>query len=465
MIEFIKSDRILKYYLGFFLFAVIFIVLQGPNLDLICSLLLPILDILLIGQYCRISKWQSEGVFITFIFMNALIIRIMGVFVMQNILVTYIGMPFLSYKDDYIYNQAAIEILYRWKASGFGFYDDIAFSHDTYSGFPNFSAALMLWFGTSPLVPRIGNAVLSAFTAVIGYLICRNYASQDRARYIGVLLSLLPLTIIFATLQLKDTLLLFFTSLSLYASVNILQNKKLLLSKLLLVVSLIGMTFGRTASIVPILGGLAFMMIYGSTQNSRNKVLKFIIFIAVIVLLTKGYEYLETVGFVSLNDYFDSRYHSMSTSSVYDTESRVTQFSWAKYLGAPLYFACALFLPPVLLIDVGETINYSAWAMLEHFAFLPFIIPALFMCYTNRKSHPVALYLLVVYLMFKIGQANTVFTSLSPRQSLGTLFIMYLMLPMYRPVKEKWTHAILFMSLFIIGAYNIIRLYSHGMLS
>lgn len=434
-------------------------------MGLFCSLLLPIFDILLVRYYYRIGKRQSEKKFILFLFINALFVRIIGVFVMKEILMAYMGMPFLSYKDDYIYNNESIEIMHRWELSGVGFYDDIAFSSNTYSGFPNFSAALMFLFGPSPLVPRIGNAVLSTFTVILGYLICRKYAPKKSTRFIGVLLAYLPLTITFSALQLKDTLLLFFTVLGIYSCINILQNHRLLLSILLLVISLIGISFGRPATIVPVFGALIITIIYNIfSRYSSNNVLKLLSIIITIALLVKGYQYLETIGFVSVSDYFDSRYKILSESSIYDSKAQITRYSFAKYLGAPLYLLGALFLPPAVLVDVGETINYSAWVMLEHYAFLPFIIPAIFVSFTNRKTEPIPFYLLIVYLLFKIGQANSVLTSLSVRQSLGTLFVMYLMLPMYRPPKKHWTNVIVFVSLFIIAIYNMVRLYTHGML-
>ena len=40
---------------------------------------------------------------------------------------------------------------------------------------------------------------------------------------------------------------------------------------------------------------------------------------------------------------------------------------------------------------------------------------------------------------------------------------MYLMLPMYQPVKRGWQTAIIIVSIIILFAYNYARLTSHGL--
>lgn len=462
------ENQIIRKSIGFYLLLLLFsvtftLVFQGFR-DFLLSLFLPILDILALNQFFRKGKNLSERSFIYSIFFWSLFIRVLAVFVMGKILVVYNGMPFISDKDDYNYQMAAIEILERWKISGFGFYDDIRFSSDTYSGFPNFSAALMYLFGTSFWVPRIGNAVLSSFTVVLGYKICRKYADTDSARFLGVLLCLLPFTIIFCSLQLKDTLLLFFMTLALYSSSNILENKRIIKSIFLLTISFIGISFCRPATIVPILGGLICMGIDNILfRHSRHFLPKLLVFIVVFVLLMQSYQFLNSLGFESMDDYFTSRYEKMSNTSIQNSKSNIKNLSIAAYLGAPLYILGGFFLPPPLLVDLEESINYPAWGVLQHFAFLPFLIPAMFFCFKDRKNNPIPFFILLVYILLRIGMANALFTVFSPRQSLGAIFVMYLMLPMYRPVKRGWQTAIIIISMVVLIVYNLVRLRSHGM--
>ena len=464
MVENQITRRSIRYYILLFLFSVIFTLAFQGFKDFLLSLVLPIIDIIVLYYYYSEGIKLSEKYFVYSIFFNSLIIRIAAVFIMGKILMAYNGVPYISDNDDYNYQIAAVEILERWKILGFGFYNDIRFSADTYSGFPNFSAALMYLFGTSFWIPRIGNAVLSSFTVVIGYKISKKYSDTSSSRYLGVLLCLLPFTIIFASLQLKDTLLLFFTVLALYSCSNIIENNKIIKSILLLVISFVGISFGRPATIVPIAGGLLIMLINSSlSKGSSHVILKILVFAIVIVLMIQSYGFLSTMGFEAMDDYFDSRYEIMSTVTIQDTKANIRNLSVADYLGAPLYIVGGFFLPPALLIDLGDVINYPVWGVLQHFAFLPFLIPAMYFCFKERKYNPIPFFLLLVYILLRIGMANALFTVFSPRQSLGAIFVMYLMLPMYRPVKKGWQTAIIIISIVVMIVYNLVRLRSHGM--
>lgn len=465
MIENKIIRKSLHYYVALLLFSIAFTLFFQGFKDFLWSLLIPLFDIIFLSYYYNNGLLKSERQFVRSIFLWSLFIRVLSVFIMGKILIAYNGMPFISDKDDYIYQLASIEILERWKVSGIGFYDDIRFSADTYSGFPNFSAALMYLFGTSFWVPRLGNAFLSSLTVVLGYKISKKYASFESSRFLGVLLCLLPFTIIFSSLQLKDTLLLFFTTLALYASSNIIENKSIGKSIVLLVIAFVGISFGRPAAIVPIVGGLVFMLIENTIfRNSRHGVLKILVFCIVLFFLMKAYQYLGSLGFESIDEYFETRTRAMTENTLQDTNSKIRNFSIAEYLGAPLYIIGGFFLPPALLVDLGEgIINYPVWGVLQHFAFLPFLIPAMYFCFVKRRECPIPFFLFVVYILFRIGQANSLFTVFSPRQSLSTVFLMYLMLPMYRPVKQGWQTAIIIISIVVIAAYNLVRLYSHGL--
>lgn len=465
MIENQIIRRALGYFLVLLLFSVSFtLVFQGSQ-DFLLSLVLPIFDILFLDYYFHKGIAKSEKHFVYSIFFWSLFIRVVAVFIMGKILIHYNGMPFISDKDDYNYQMAAVEIMNRWKTSGFGFYYDIRFSSDSYSGFPNFSAALMYVFGTSFWIPRLGNAFLSSITVVVGYKLAKKYSTIESARFLGALLCLLPFTIIFSSLQLKDTLLLFFTVLALYSSSNILENKKIIKSIVLLTISIIGISFGRPATIVPIAGGLVLMMINNLfSRNPGYVVFKILVLGAVVFLLILSYNYLSSLGFEALDNYFESRSQNMRDLTIQDTNSKIKNYSIAEYLGSPLYILGGFFLPPALLIDLGESINYPTWGVLQHFAFLPFLIPAMFSCFFNRKQFPIPFYLLIVYLLLRIGQASSLFTVFSPRQSLGTVFVMYLMLPMFHSIKRGWQTTIMIISIIVIATYNIVRLYSHGLI-
>ena len=257
---------------------------------------------------------------------------------------------------------------------------------------------------------------------------------------------------------------MFFTVLALYSSSDILENRKVIRSIILLIISFVGISFGRPATIVPIIGGMLLMIVINMfSRKSGNVLIKILILVVVVFLLMQAYQFLSSWGFTSMDDYFETRSQRMSERTLQDTDSNIKNLGIAAYLGVPLYTLGGFFLPPALLITLEESINYSTWGVLQHFAFLPFLIPAMFYSFYNRKKSPIPFYLLLVYLLLRIGQANSLFTVFSPRQSLGTVFIMYLMLPMYQPVKRGWQTTIMIVSIAVLATYNLVRLRSHGL--
>lgn len=458
--------RSLLYYLILFLVSVFIIFFFQGFRDVVISLFLPILDILLVYSFYNHTRMSEERTFITFLIIISLLLRVIGVFVMAGILKSYNGMPFVSDRDDFIYQNASVEIMKRWKISGPGFYDDLAFSSNTYSGFPNFSAALMCLFGPSYLVPRLGNAVLSTITVLMSYGICKRYTDRERARFVAVILAFLPFTIVFSSLQFKDTLLLFFTIWAVYASIDILQGRRVLLAIIMLVLSYIGLSFGRPAVIIPLFGALVLVLLMGLFEKRRGgRFLRILAVVVFVFLLFYAYQLLDVFGFEAMDDYFDSRYQRITQETIADSNAAIRSTGFAKYLGAPLYIIMGFYLPPPLLVEVGEeTILYSSFAVLEHFAFIPFIIIAFYYAFIERKTNPIAFFVLLTQVLLRIGQASSLLTSFSPRQSLATVFLMYLLLPSFRPVKKGWYQFLFILSIIMVVVYNLIRLYSHGLL-
>lgn len=454
------------YYLITVIFTLLFVLIfQNPN-DYLWSLGIPFLLFALVLFLYQQLKDVSEKHFITSIFIWSLILRIAAVYIIGFILINYNGMPFLSLKDDFTYQKSAVAIMNRWKISGFGFYSNIKFSADTYSGFPNFSAALMTLFdNTSPFLPRLGNAFLSSITCILSYKIVKKYSDTYEARFIGIILTFLPLTITFSAMQFKDTLLLFFIILGVYASISIISGKHILSSIILLVASYIGCSFGRPAVIVPLAASLIIMIGRSAFESkSQGMIIKIISVLLIIYLLTFSYQYLASVGFVDIDDYFESRYYGLSEADIQSSQAGIRKMSISQFLGAPLYLVGGPFLPPPLIVNIDNTVNYSAWAIISHYAFLPFLMIAMWKSIIWRKSNPIPFFLFLVYFFFRIGQANSLMTSFSPRQSLATLFIMYLILPMYEKGMKKWEYLVFALSLATMFTYNYVRLLSHHMI-
>ena len=422
--------------------------------------------------YFIYSKWNdfSNSTYIRLLFWWSLFIRICSIFAFDSILTSYIGMPFLSFKDDYIYNLVAQEIAERWRTSGIGFYEDILYSTGSYSGFPNFSAILMYIGGDSYLFPRFGNAVLSAFSCVTAYKICRSYADQDKSRFVGLIFMFSPLLITFSSLQVKDILLLFLCLVAIHASIKILKGEIFLTTIAQFTVALWGMVFIRPAAMVPIVAAFIVTLMYSSIHHdSRKIVIKTVVLIVILAGVFYSWNKISEIsGGNNSDDYFTSRYDSMTTREIGNTDAGINKTSLAKIAGTPLYLLLSLFLPPPMIVELSgeETINYASWGILFHLSLLPFLCVGLFRSIKYRREMIIPFYLALLFLFFKVGQASSVMSIFSPRQSLSTIFVMYLMLPMcgFDTLNNKKSRLIIMLiSILIMYSYAVVRLYTRGL--
>jgi len=461
-----------KYIIYFMLFSlVVSLVLTGKLSEVQISLLLLPISYYFVQLFYFQNKQVSSSLFIKKLFIYSFFIRMICVFVLSYILTNYIGIPFLTHKDDYIYHKTACAIVDRWHTSGIGFYPHLKFSTGSYSGFPNFSALLMYVFGKSIYIPRIGNAFFSAWTCIYAYQICRSYTNENESRLIGILFMASPLLYIFASLQLKDTMLLFLIFGSIKSISDILSDKISVKSTFRLILFILLMVFFRAASIIPI--ALSFVLSYAYfayiNKKKRINIARFIVIAFIIVAVIYGWKFLaETKSTRSAEMYFQSRYLIMSESTIEKSSVGISKLSIAKFIGPPLYILGGLFLPPALLVDLPnqETINYTFAGLLFHFSVLPFLIIAIFNVVKNRKTMQIPFYILLAFIFFKIGQANSLVSILDSRQSLASIFLMYLLLPAFfmNPSTNGKRNIVIAICMVIMIAYSVVRLYSRGLI-
>jgi membrane protein len=177
-----------------------------------------------------------------------------------------------------------------------------------------------------------------------------------------------------------------------------------------------------------------------------------------------------TSMFSEESNYFSNRYMHMMTSDYTESNARLTATSLAQYVGAPLYLSLGLFLPAPLLANLvhADSINYTAFSLLENITLYPFMLVGFFIILKNfkQKDYFIPVLIAFIFIMFKIGQANSLQTILSARQSLATITMMYFFIPLC-PLnynKKKTKRWILIIALTISIVYTLVRLYSHGQL-
>lgn len=141
-----------RYLLCFALMALLFGLAINQSIYPVAlySLILAVLFIILLSLY-RFSIQLEPLHFVLLLMLSSLVFKVFAVLIFEYLMLDTVGIPFLSYKDDYVYNEAATKIVGVWNTRGFGFYRDISFSTGFYSGYPNFSALAKLAFWSEPL--------------------------------------------------------------------------------------------------------------------------------------------------------------------------------------------------------------------------------------------------------------------------------------------------------------------------
>ncbi len=467
------SNVFWKQWLGYSL--VILVIVLPFNLyfsnnfnDWLYSLVFIPLTYFAVSRTFRYSRNCDSKRFTGRIFIYAFIVRVVAVFIFYEILTYYNLVPFISYADDWNYNESAKEIAYRWMRDGnFSFYSDIYLGTGSYSGYPNLSALFMYFFGENPLVPRICQSLFSALTCVLMYKICQKYTSEDKSRLVAIISVFSPLLYTFSALQLKDTILLFLCILTLYAIIKLFISRNKFKGIIMACIGLTGMMFFRPASIIPFIACIVFIPMYRKS-NKMSSIFGALVIIGIFLFI---WNYLAgTSMFSEESNYFSNRYMHMMTSDYTESNARLTATSLAQYVGAPLYLSLGLFLPAPLLANLvhADSINYTAFSLLENITLYPFMLVGFFIILKNfkQKDYFIPVLIAFIFIMFKIGQANSLQTILSARQSLATITMMYFFIPLC-PLnynKKKTKRWILIIALTISIVYTLVRLYSHGQL-
>lgn len=418
------------------------------------------------------NKNTTYRKFIIKLFVYSFIIRTLFVYIFIQILNYYVGIPFLSEKDDFVYYLSGKEIADTWTTRGVHIVDDVRFSKGFYSGYPNFSAFLIYIFNGDPVVlPRLANGFFSALNVIVFYKIVRLFAKDEYARLVATILMFSPILITYSSLQLKDTILLYLTTMVVYNLSKIIINKVSIVNVLNIIIFSSVMLVFRPASLVPIFGAFFLLLIFNSTKYRKinlsfgNFAFGIISFIGLYYVwdLLHLYELID-----SMEHYYMSRNTSILERSFQESSAGVTQTNIGKLLGAPLFIIASFFLPPVLIVDLpdSETINYTFIGMITHFSLLPFLIISIFKTFKYRSNYKIPIFLVLIILIFKIGQANSALSIFDPRQSLATLSYMYLLLPMF--FVDKFSKSIfnftIVISIVVIFSYAIVRLMVRGLI-
>lgn len=436
------------------------------------SLFLFIFIFIFTKSYYWINLKTLSKNFILKTFIISFVIRVFFVGVFYFILEYFVGIPFLTLKDDYSYYLSSAKIAEQWSLSGIGLVNNVGFSTGFYSGYPYFSAFCTYFFNGDPIImPRIGNAFFSALTVILVYKLTRLYSAEKESRLVAVIFMFSPLFITYSSLQLKDTILLFLSLVIIYFLSKTLLNKITSVGILLIILCSGLIILFRAAALIPIFGGFFFIILFNIFNKTiRNNWKNYFYVIPIIAGFYFIWFNLSANGFISstIEAYVESRSAFILDGDYQNSSIKLSDSNFSNLLSTPIFLLGSFFLPPFLIVSLpdAETINYAFVGMLTHFSLLPFLIIAVFNTIKFRKNFLIPFFILVLFIFFKIGQANSLVSIFDPRQSLTTIALMYLLLPMYfiRTSKKRMLSIIIVISIIIIISYAFVRLSSRGLI-
>lgn len=422
-----------RYLLCFALMALLFGLAINQSIYPVAlySLILAVLFIILLSLY-RFSIQLEPLHFVILLMLSSLVFKVFAVLIFEYLMLDTVGIPFLSYKDDYVYNEAATKIVGVWNTRGFGFYRDISFSTGFYSGYPNFSALAKLAFGDSHLVPRFLNVLFSTLTIPFYFATIRYLTDKDAlTKLASILLAFSPAFVVYSALQLKDTILIFFVASLIYGTVNFFAKGINTKNILLVAFSMGALLFFRAAILLPYL--VAIFLCTVLVRKNQSSSFTSVLWVGLVVLcFYLIWEYLYSSGLLSLTgeEYFNSRMEQRGQAEAYQGSNDLGKLGVIALLLGPILAVFSLFLPtPTYMeLDPGmNTVAYHYLPLLGYYAILPMVTVSLLYLLKNYRAHKIGLFIIGFLILYKLGQAGGK-SILDSRQSLPAIYAAYLLL-------------------------------------
>lgn len=367
------------------------------------------------------------------------ILKIISVFVLVNVLEQYVGIPFLSYKDDYVYQETSTKILETWKAKGIGFYPNIYFSTGFYSGYPNVSALAMYFFGDSYLIPRIMNCFFSTASVWYFYKTIKSETNEKIVKQITTLFAFSLTFVFYSSLQLKDTILVFLLSALIFNLSNFLKEGAKLKDVLSVILFSIFLVFFRAATLLPLL--ISLLLTFFLTREKKNSRFKnSLFFIFIFIGFIYSWNFLSEMNLLSLDaaGYFESRFDQRGTNEALSGGNSLSALGPLQLILGPLYMFFSLFLPTPLMVDLGDytnSINSHFLPAMQIYAILPISLIGMVFVIRNRKTVRVGVFILLFIILYKLGQASSK-SIFDTRQSLPAFYGLYLLLVFAIPLDD-----------------------------
>lgn len=346
-------------------------------------------------SFTRNWRWLGPNEFRQKLFAFSLILRLVWVIAAFFFFSYQTGQPFMfNAADSRIYHIAGNSILYhgffnlRSALWGMGMSD---------RGFPVFLGMVYSVFGAYVIPPRIINALLGAWSALLIYNIAKRSFGEQAGRIAGIMAMLLPNFIYYTGIHLKEIVMVFLLLAFMERVDYLLRGNKVTLFSLLLI-GLLGasMFFFRT-----VLGLSAVFALFSALIFSKKLKINWLNRIAISIwFLVVIWLFLSSRIQNEINYYFESQ----------DQQEANMQFRAAKEGGNTLatYGTTAVFLPFMFTVPFPTFVHIEiqqqqmmlsgAYFVKNIYAF--FVILALYLLYKRKmlRNHILILSFTFAYL-------------------------------------------------------------------
>ncbi len=310
------------------------------------------------GMVALCSKsWRSfsEKRFVETIVIVGLALRIVWVIVSYFFYEAVTGIPFeFSAADSLAYHEDAMWLASEpFSSTGRYLFGAVIMLAD--SGYPFFLSVIYRIFGPVVIIPRILNALLSAWTCVLLYRIAARTFEEETARMATIMMVFMPNLIIYCGYHLKETLMLFLLVAGLERTDALIRGKQMTFWSILVSSLLVGSLFlFRTALGAAAVIAFASAILASSAPSMKRGGKR-------IALIGWGVLTLVLFAGGSIATEVEEMWEGREENVVRKREQQaILGNQWAKYATGAVMAPMIVVLPFATMVDVDEQYGQQA---------------------------------------------------------------------------------------------------------
>ena len=352
------SNRAIFVYAGALLVVSVVFMSYAMHIGYVALGFMWVLGFFLIVSQCT-TVWRkekvSDKVFVNRLFWTALALRVVWVFVSYFFYNAVTGQPFeFQARDSVGYHLDA-----EWMA-GEPWSSTFAYLFGGYigisdSGYPFYLTVLYKIFGPGIIVPRLINALLSAWTCLLVYRMSSRTFGEEVGRMAGIMMAFMPNLIIYCGYHLKETVMIFLTIACLERVEYLTRRSKMSFWDFLLPSLLAGsLFFFRTAlGAAAVFAFASTVLVSSAPAMKRGGKRVALIFWGILALSLFGGSTIMT----EVEALWEGRGENLENKRA---EQTIRGNKWAQYATGAVMAPMIFVLPFATMVDVDEQYGQQA---------------------------------------------------------------------------------------------------------